>query len=210
MMWKTNQLITKSDLKKVDSNTLLVMTTKLIPVERDTLTQYFTAFEVSEICISICTHVLELLAIYNQDKPEALSKIHLHKTLIQFKMGVLGRIAEKEESSVQTIPISLRIGTKLYELEEDEEEIISEHKLVAKDMKDICPLTLIDALLLLLVESINSIRHRLPDIPRINTYHDDCISMACCAISGVKPYAKIASLPSRDTETGITSLCLVY
>lgn len=177
-------------------------------VDSDAFAQVFTAQEVTEMCIEISSHILGLFESHYVGKTRETKILQKHDANIQLRLGVMGRVATEQIAPILVKTQVITIVTQVsYEFEESDLEII-EHKLDKKDMKHICPDTLVDFLLILLEETTKCIQNKLPKSKRYETFCIENLSTFRDIISSLRPLSKLPNVPARNLDTGIVSLSI--
>lgn len=178
-------------------------------VDSEDLKSHFDAQEISIICSQVSEHILKLLSFQYGSKPESRKIIDGINTLLQLRLGVLGRIATEDIQDEPNLKAQTIIfTTKTFNDEDEIVEMSHEHGLDKTSFGQLSPEMTLDFLLILLEEGTKAIRSTLSD-PRYIQYGKDCVTTYRDMLSELRPLAKISYLPKTDPNVLLVTLMVV-
>ena len=175
-------------------------------VDSNKFAQVFTAQELTEMCIKICTHIFGLFASYHKTKSKETKLLNKHDADIQLRLGVMGRVASNSILPITVQPRSITILMNEYNERNEVENVEITHDLLRTDMKHVCPDVLVDFLLILLSETVKCLQSLVPGNPRHINFGNENLTIIRDIISDLRPLCKIPYLPIKSLNSGIISL----
>ena len=178
-------------------------------VDSEDLKSHFDSQEISLICSQVAEHILRLLSSQYGSSSEQRKIIDSINTMLQLRLGVLGRIATddiQDEPKIKAQTIILT--TKTFDEADEIIEMSHEHELSKTSFGQLSPEMMLDFLLILLEEGTKAIRSTLFK-PRYIQYGKDCVTAYRDMLSELRPLAKIAYLPKLDPNVMLVTLMVV-